>query len=102
MPIAAEGRVHAQVMLVTIWVVPTSVVTSIVIASKERVKEIPSERLGAHLIIAPVQVNRLLQTECVDSLQAFTLDFDLLGVWKVAKGHPTVIQSLTALLLFRT
>ena len=49
------------------------------------------------MIITAVEVNWLFQAESVDSLQAFSLDFDLLGVRKVTQRHSTVIQCLTLL-----
>ena len=85
-------------MLVTICVVSTE--RFIIIAPEEWVKEVSGERLCAHLIVAPIQVDRLLQTKRMNSFQAFTLDFNLLGIREVAQGHPTVIQSVTTLLLF--
>ena len=49
------------------------------------------------MIIAAVEVDWFFQAESVDSLQAFSLDFDLLGVWKVTQRHSTVVQCLTLL-----
>ena len=85
-------------MLVTICVVSTE--RFIIIAPEEWVEEVSGERLSAHLIVAPIQVDRFLQTKRMNSFQAFTLDFNLLGIREVAQGHPTVIQSVTTLLLF--
>ena len=98
MPIATDGSIHAQIMLVTIRII--SAERFIIIASKERVEEVSGERLCAHLIVTPIQVDRLFQTKRMNSFQAFTLDFNLLGIREVAQGHPTVIQSVTTLLLF--
>ena len=72
---------------------------SVRVASKQGVQEVArGEGLGAHhLIITAVEVNWLFQAESVDSLQAFSLDFDLLGVRKVTQRHSTVIQCLTLL-----
>ena len=85
-------------MLVTIGVVPAE--RFIIIAPEERIEEVSGESLCAQLIVAPVQVDRFLQAKRMNSFQAFTLDFDLLGIREVAQGHPTVIQSVTTLLLF--
>ena len=85
-------------MLVTICVVSTE--RFIIIASEEWVEEVSGERLCTHLIVAPIQVDRLLQTKRMNSFQTLTLDLDLLGIREVAQGHPTVIQSVTTLLLF--
>ena len=92
---ATEWCVHAQVLLFTI-----RVLCFIIIASEEWIEEVSGEGLSAHLIVAPIQVNRLLQTKRMNSFQAFPFDFDLLRVREVAQGHPTVIKSITALLLF--
>lgn len=76
---------------------------SVRVAPEKGVEEVArGEGLGAHhLIIAAIKVDWLFQAERVDSFQALALNFDLLGVRKVTQRHPTVIQGLTTLLLFR-
>lgn len=95
--IATEWGVHAEVVLVTLTVGASQ--RAIRIAPEEWVQEVACERLSPDLIVAPIDVNRLLQTKRMDALQALPFVLDLLGVREVAQRHATVVQGLTALLL---
>ena len=78
-----------------------SLVTNVAIrvVAEERVQEVARQRLRADLVVARIEVDRLLQAESVDALQTLTLILDLLRVREVRERQAAVIQHRAALLL---